>query len=733
MAPGTALAAAIDRQRGHLLHWVPVCLGLGIALYFALPLEPGPLRLGLAFGLCLACAALMPLAPDQARPLLLALLLIGAGFALAGARAHLQAAPVLDFRYYGPIEGRVIEIDRSRSDMMRLTLDRVVLARMDPSRTPDRVRISLHGLQGFLDPEPGQTVILTGHLSAPSQPPEPGGFDFQRMAWFERLGAVGYTRTPVLLLAPPQRDGLALAVHRLRMTLSAAMQAALPGQTGAFAAAVTTGDRAGLDKATLEAMRDTNMAHLLAISGLHMGLLAGVVFAGARVGLALVPPLALRLPGKKIGAVIAILAAAGYLLLSGGAVSAQRAFIMVAVMLCAVLIDERALTLRAVALAAVVILVWRPEALLGAGFQMSFAATSALVCAFAALRGRDRQAVPAWLRPVLAVLISSAVAGLATAPFGAAHFNRSASYGLLANLMSVPVMGSVVIPAAVLAVCLAPVGLQGPALWVMGKGIDWILWVAHSFAALPGAVRHIPQPDPVVLPMIVMGALFVMLWQGRGRLAGAVPILAALWLWTQTERPDLLIAETGGLIGSLTEAGRALNKPRGDGYAAQSWLENDGDGATQEQAAARPGTSPAELSGLLVHQAGGRGARADPCAGADVAVTALDIAQAPCLLLTPDRLARTGALALWARPDGPVVATTRDRIGQRMWNSREVRRWIDRQGNRPDPVKPALALTDTLRGLAVPEPESFRLSERGAAPAFARQTSGMAGNPLVSE
>jgi len=297
-------------------------------------------------------------------PFVWAVVLVALGLCLAGARAHQMAEPVIGWRYYGPIEGRIVDMDRSASDALRLTLDQVVLDDVRPSRTPARVRVSLHGQQGFITPEPGMVVILTGHLSPPGGPVEPGGFDFQRHAWFQGLGAVGYTRTPVLTLEPP---GEGLWMFKARMGLSDRVQAGLPGEAGAFAAAIMSGDRSGMGQETLRALRLSNLAHLLAISGLHMGLLAGFVFAAFRVGFSLIPAVGLRVPAKKISALGALAVAAVYLGLSGGNVATERAFVMAAVALVAVMADRRVLSLRAVAVAAVIVLVLRPEAVLGPG------------------------------------------------------------------------------------------------------------------------------------------------------------------------------------------------------------------------------------------------------------------------------------------------------------------------------------------------------------------------------
>lgn len=593
-----AVNAVQQGQRGALMPWSPVALGLGVAMYFALRVEPGApayLFAGLAM---VAGAACLGALREVWGPFGLALALVAAGFCLAGFRAHSVAGPVLEFRYYGPIEGRVVGIDRSASDALRLTLDQVRLDDVSPARTPTRVRVALHGTQGWLTPTPGARVMMTGHLSPPSGPAEPGGFDFQRHAWFLSLGAVGYTRTPAVL-AEPRPDGAAPLFH-LRMRLSRAIQAQIEGQPGAFAAAVLTGDRSGLEVGPIADMRDANIAHLLAISGLHMGLLTGFVYASLRWLLALIAPLALRYPIRKWAAVGALAAGSFYLALSGGNVATERAFIQVAVMLCAVLLDRRAITLRSVALAALIVLAHRPETLFSPGFQMSFAATTALVAVFGALRDVDwLRARPKWQKWLIALVVSSLVAGLATAPYAAAHFNRFAVYGLLANLLSVPVMGSVIIPAAVVAALLWPLGLSGWAFAVMEPALQWILEVAARVAALPGATEPVVSPPPMTLGAITLAALLMILWQGRARWLGVLPLLLCFALWPGSARPILLVSDTGRLAGVFTDEGRALSRPRGDGFVAGIWLENDGDGADQAVAAARGGwLPPAPETGL---------------------------------------------------------------------------------------------------------------------------------------
>lgn len=670
---------ALWGQRGHLFPWAPVCVAAGIGVYFALRIEPGLAVFAVMAGLIFVFSVLARWRPGAFSPLAVGIALMALGVCLAGARAHMVAAPALDFRYYGPVEGRIVALDRSASDAPRMTLDQVVLR--DVRHVPERVRLSLHGPLSTL--APGQRVMTTGHLSPPQGPAEPGGFDFRRHAWFQSLGAVGYTRVAVLTVEPPKADSWALRIFALRMAISNRIRAQLPGDTGGFAAAVTTGDRSGVGQAPLEALRASNLAHLLAISGLHMGLLAGVVFTGLRFGLALVPWIALRWPIKKVAAVGALLAAAGYLALSGGNVATERAFIMVAMALIAVLFDRRALSLRAVALAALIVLALRPEALLSPGFQMSFAATTALVAVFTAMRGIDSAKLPKWVRPVSSLVLSSAIAGLATAPVAAAHFNALAPYGLVANLVSVPVMGTVVVPAAVIAAILAPFGLDWLPLQVMGLGLDWILAVATEVASWEGARRPVMSPGPAVLPMLTLGMLWLMLWQGRLRWAGAVPVVIAFGLWSQADRPVALVADNAGLVGVMTGDGRALSKPRGSGFVAGIWLENDGDLVDQPTAAAR---WPADgglirtmdlQGGAVIHVPGKRAARVFQGCGPGDIVISTEPLDAPCEVFDMRRLGETGSLSIQPGPQGLRVITARETSGRRLWtpDPRSARRY----------------------------------------------------------
>lgn len=670
------LFGVLDRQRGHLMPWCAVAFGIGVALYFSLRWEPQAFHaqvLLVSGTVVLALCFLDPLA--TLRPILIAGGLGILGFLSADWRAERVSAPVLEYRMYGPVAGRVVKVDRSASDKVRLTLDQVQSTKLAPKKTPRRVRVSLHGEQQFIRVKPGDFVMTTAHLSPPPGPAEPGGFDFQRHAWFERLGAVGYSRVPVLRFKPADKSSWLIKLQRFRVSLASSIRTRVGGSEGPFAAAILTGDRSTIPKEALDDLRASNLAHLLAISGLHMGLLTGVVFAGVRYLLALLPGLAVRLPTKKVAAVVALAAGFFYLGLSGANVATQRAFIMVAVMLTAVCLDRRALTLRAVAFAALIVLIIRPESIYGPGFQMSFAATTALVAGFRVWRDFGLgQWIPKVLRPIVGVVLSSFLAGIATAPFAAAHFNMFAQYGLLANLLSVPVMGLAVMPGAVIAGLMAPIGLEEPGVWIMRTGLAWILGVAHWVSDLDGAVIRVATPGAWAIPCVSFAGLFLCLWQGPLRCIAAVPLVAVFLAWNVTPRPDFLISDTGGLFGVATAQGRALNKPKGDGFAAGIWLENDGDTASQDTASRRLNADPnrvtiqregfdvvfdrrKDLTEVDITQA---------CDAFDLVFVVRFEGRLPCTGITAGSLRRAGTVAVWLEPE-LRFATSNGVRGDRPW------------------------------------------------------------------
>jgi competence protein ComEC len=678
---------AVQRQQGLL--WVPVWMGFGIWYYFELANEPSQN----AFWICTALSVIIFVVSIIWKGIysftatVIGLMLLG--FILTVIRADNVAGPVLGWRYYGPVEGTVVAIDRSSSDKPRLTLKNPNMGKISEPRTPTYIRVSLHSDQTTL-PKPGARIAIVGSFSPPNGPSEPNGYNFQRRAWFHTLGAVGYSRKEFTVLSEPTSYSWRLWVFRARLAISSELRKHMPVKEGGFAAAIIVGDRSFVNQTSLIHLRRANLAHLLAISGLHMGLMTGVVFALIRVGLSLFPRLSLRLPVKKIAAVCAIFVGLSYLVLSGASIATQRAFVMVAMMLGAILIDRPAISLRAVAMAAIIILAIWPENLLEPGFQMSFAATIALVVVFRGLKdvrwwqamyhGRWR-----YIQPLIGMIGSSLVAGAATAPFAAYHFNQVAHYGLIANVISLPLMSLAVMPCAVLAFVLWPFGLHGLALWGMAKGIGAILTVAAWVSGLGGAVSLVPQAPPYSLMIFVLGAVLAILLRDCMRWLAVPLVVTSVILWGQGNRPDVLVTGNGRLVGVMDNGQRALNRKRGNGFAARTWLENDGLLFDQQKNASLFGAPNVDR---FVQAVGKNrifylwGKKLDPLELEDLC-REYDVLIAPqwdesvngnCAFWGKRRLRYDGSLAFEAGKDGLEIKTARQEGGRRLWNSYRLRK-----------------------------------------------------------
>lgn len=656
-----------------------MAFGSGVGVYFGLTNEPSLQVFQLT-----AVAGVLLLAFGVRFGLFFVLIgIVILGFSHAAWQTNRTGEPVLSWYYWGPIEGRVIAIDRSASNAPRVMLDDVYLPGISVERTPKHVRFSMHGYIGESVLEAGAQISAQGRLGPPGAPVEPGGFDFRKYAYFRQLGAVGYVRDPVLVSGPRNLSGAKTQLLANRLQIAKLIRANMPLDTGAFAAAILTGDRSAIDPDQLVDLRASNLAHLLAISGLHMGLLTGIVFAIIRYSLVLIPRLALRLPVKKIAAAAALIAGFGYLAISGASIATERAFIMAAVVLIAVMLDRPAITLRAVAIAAMIVLLRAPQSITEAGFQMSFAATTALVAGFSELRRvtwwqNMNHTRMRFFKPVLVIVFTSAVAGVATAPFSAFHFNQASQLGLLANVLAVPMMGLIVMPAAVLTLFLWPLGLASAGFWMMDRGIAFILFIADWVAGMDGALRLVSSGPSSVLILITAGGLVVVLWQGWGRGLGLVPILIGLQIWTVADRPDILISDDGRLVGVLRTGDRVLNLARGHGFAAETWLENDGDAATQELAATRPGMDrsrqimQAEIAGygdlvwLNAPDTSSEHCLANVILVAPKWETPPD---GPCIFIGKQRVEENGSSAIWIENGQARIQGAHQLSGQRPWTN----------------------------------------------------------------
>lgn len=584
---GRALAArfAAWGRDEHLdmVVWAPAFVGAGAASYLCAPFEP-PM---MATALIAAALIVAGLALLAWRATLAAFALVAAGVLLADIRAAIVAAPVLE-RAAGvvSIEGRLLTLDEGASSR-RLVLAVEEIEGLSADATPRRIRLTARS--SSFSAAPGDLVRVRADLSPPPSPVAPGAFDFARHLYFQEIGAVGFMLGPPQILpqeTTPPAARVAAFVESFRVRLTRRILDAAPGQGGAIVAALVTGKRSAIDEATDAALRDSGLAHLLSISGLHMSMATGLIFFTLRAALALAPSVALRHPIKKWAAAFAILGGFAYLMFSGLAWAAQRAFIMAAIVFVAIIADRRALSLRNVAVAALIILLTAPESVVHPGFQMSFAAVTALIAWYEWSSGRADPrrsfAAPAKVRRYfLGIAATDTIAAAATAPFGLFHFHRTANFGLPANIVAIPLTGFFVMPAAILALLAWPFGFDAPFWRFAAEGAETIIAAARWASSLPGAVSTTPHWSGGALAVIAVGGLILCLLTTPLRLAGflALPVAAAL-VAVDGPPPDLFVSASGRNVGLVERApGNArmiVYDRRRDRFQIEAWAEFSG-------------------------------------------------------------------------------------------------------------------------------------------------------------
>ena len=580
------MAVSLEMDRGICFVLVPVFMAVGALSYFSMSHEPGFVQIA-----AVAAALAVCLFGLRSRPALFsalaAMLFCILGALSAKVETWRAGTRMLGGEVTTQLTGRVVEIERMATGRVRLTIDVTGTARPLLRYAPDRVRVSARAIAG------GVTVgeVVTGlvRLMPPSGPVRPGSYDFSFESYFDGIGASGFfLRGPEPVsstAALPWTTEFRGAVERVRYSMAAHISGQIGGAEGEIAAALVVGVRAGIPEDVNEALRRAGIYHIISISGLHMALVAGTIMALLRAGFALFPDFSSRHAVKKYAAAIALVGLSGYLFVSGAEVAAQRSFIMFAVMLVAVLFDRAALTMRNLAIAAIIVLAVSPHEVVGPSFQMSFAATAALIGAYAAWSDR-RASRPSsspvsrsWPRRVLYMLVTasvglavtSVVAGAATAIYASWHFQQMPSLGLLTNLTAMPIVSIIVMPFAVLGTLAMPLGLDGPFFYVMGQGLFATVAISRWFAER-SPIDAVGLVAPVSVIILTTALIVATITSTRLRVAAIPLALIGLLFLLDRPKPDLFVSEDGRLVGLDLGGGRiAANRARPNEFTIENW------------------------------------------------------------------------------------------------------------------------------------------------------------------
>ncbi|MBB3019957.1 competence protein ComEC [Microvirga lupini] len=699
-----AITREIEQRR--LFPWIPVCFGIGILLFFQVDSAPAlwaPLG---AFAVC-GAAGIALRRHMTALVAMIVLSAVFAGFSAGVIRTRTVSAPAITRIIITTIAG-FIEAVEEREQGQRLLIRIVEMKDVTPAERPRLVRVSIRAGAGL---RAGEFVTGTARLLPPPEAAWPGGYDFARDAYYKRIGAVGSMVGQMRRIDPPSPPDwsltLAAQVDEARNALTQRIATSIGGAAGGVGAALVTGKRGLIPEPTNDILRGAGIYHIVSISGLHMVLAAGTFFWLVRALLSLGSTVALLWPVKKIAAVAAMIGATIYCIFSGSDVATERSLIMTLVMFGAVLADRPALSIRNLSIAALIVLAREPEALLGPSFQMSFGAVAGMMALVPLMQRKPTEGTTATVlerglrwssKAMLGLVTTTLVASIATAPFAAYHFQSLNPYGLLGNVLALPLVSVVVMPSAVLGVLAYPFGLDRPVWQMMGAAVEQVLAVSAWVGNFSGSTVVVPALSIAALAFLSLGLLTLTIPASSLRWIALMPAGMGLAFATAPDRHDMFIDREGAGAAIRGRQGRLVLVGRPSDFVIEQWLRADGDARNADDGSLRH-EARCDGTGCVVIAGHGRriafiqdyAAFEEDCRRANVIVTRL---QAPptCrqpFVLDGEALNERGATTLRFGPHAVEVTSVR--------KGREVMAWPGGQSiqsagapaqGRPRPARP---------------------------------------------
>lgn len=462
-------------------------------------------HLAWALGLLLVLAVLTVALARRQR--ILGALLVPFVFGAAGAVVALTQLPpsetlsaAVDLERAGPllIEGVVVEAPGWHADRHQLVVDLVGTStspRLPLASVVGRVQLTVTGTQAPCA-APGDRLRAWARVYRYVDPAFPGGQGRRARAARRGITLRAFAASPQHCVRVRQGEGS--WTEGVRTRVQAAVRAQLPGPRGGLVRALSIGDRSGLDDHTREVFQRSGLSHVLAVSGLHLAVVCGLLVLLLLSIFRRIPRVALGFGAHRAAALCALPVVLVYTLLVGAAPSAVRAALMVAALLVAHAFSRLKEAWSALALAVILMVAWDPTTLGDPGFQLSFAAVAALLRIQPALADRlapGRHSWPWGLKAVVEASLATVAATIGTLPLVLRHFGVLPVAGLVANLPAAPLAALVVVPLSLLGGLLAVVapGLAGPVLQLAGWSAQALLSLAETAAALPGAAVHLPQ------------------------------------------------------------------------------------------------------------------------------------------------------------------------------------------------------------------------------------------------
>ena len=523
------------KEHRSLFLWIAVLFASGILIYFGINFEPKWYISVIAVSCLLIIYLLFRNKYTMLSYISFSLLIIALGFGNASFRSYYLDSPIIPNDGFYELEGRIINVDNNYKGIERYIISDLLIYGQDIINTPKKIRLTIRTENNGA--EIGDIIKVRARLSKPPRPVIPNGYNFARKAYFSQIGAIGFSLSDIEIIKEYNDNNRVINnyISYIRDKISSYNNEILGTEKGAISSALLVGKRYAIDDEILDNIRASGIAHLLAISGLHLVMVTGITFLVIRKLLSLSLYIAEYYNTKKLAAIVAILVGFFYLAITGYPVSAQRAFLMSLMFFLAIMIDRESMPIYSVAWSALIILIISPENILEPGFQMSYSAVIALVSSYSFFNERlnrnnfkDISFIRKSIKYIFNIALSSFIASLATTPFAIYHFNQYSLYGIITNLIAVPLTTLWVMPFGMLSMLLYPLNLGYIALIPMGWGIDILISISSYIAGLPNSSGVTSSLSSNIILLMVFGGLWLALWVSSIRIIGGIIIIISI-------------------------------------------------------------------------------------------------------------------------------------------------------------------------------------------------------------
>lgn len=566
--------------RNNWIFWIPLFISIGIFAYFTSPLGDLIYQISPPLGyFCLIVSAIIFLLlyrKNKIATIYIASVIIG--FYASVIRTELVASPILSEAIQNVwVKGKVDDIQYATSGG-RVTLSELYVKDLKKSERGVRIKVTVK--TNIDDISIGDIVSFKGTLMPPMSPSIPDGFDYRTFAYYQKIGGTGYATSRLII--KNKAEVTSHFIEKLRQAAISRIVEILPQPAASIASGMLVGDSSYLKQKVYEKIKIAGIAHVIAISGMHMVVVVSIIFFVFRWLCGLSHYISLRFDAKKVAAIISIIGSLFYLILAGNPVSAQRAYIMSSLVLLAIVLNRRSQAMHSLAISCTILLLLTPESLLNPSLQMSVAACFGLIWSYSFFHNsitppKPNQLLAKWIHYMLNISFSTFVAGIFTAPFIIYHFHQFSTYSLLANLISIPLTDFLLMPLGMIGLVLMPIGLDLIPFLIMEKGIDLMLLIVDVVSKLPMSSLFVPSISGYTMTLFSYGMIISCVAKDKARSCGLIMISISFISLFWIKMPDILIDSDGRLFAIRNEGNYYFSNMNIARFVRKVWQESIGE------------------------------------------------------------------------------------------------------------------------------------------------------------